>query len=71
MLWCIEKLGNAKHIVDEMTVVNSGPNPGVSAATASVGNGMSDVEKMKVKTDDGQKTEVKKKKGKETTAAGM
>ena len=71
VLWCIEKLGNAKRIVDEMTVVNNGPTPGVSAATASVGNGMSDVEKMKVKTDDGQKTKVKKKKGKGTTAAGM
>ena len=71
VLWCIEKLGGARHIVDEMTIVNNGPNPGVGpAATASV-DALSDVEKMKVKTEDGQKTKVKKKKGKETTAAGM
>ena len=71
VLWCIEKLGNAKHIVDEMTIVNNGPNPGVGAATASADSSLSDVEKMKVKTDDGQKTKVKKKKGKEAAAAGM
>ncbi len=71
VLWCIEKLGGAKHIVDEMTIVNNGPNPGVGpAATASV-DALSDVEKMKVKTEDGQKTKVKKKKGKESAAAGM
>ena len=70
VLWCIEKLGGAKHIVDEMTVVNNGPNPGVGAATASAA-GLGDVEKMKVKTEDGQKTKVKRKKAKEGAAAGM
>ncbi|AHJ96349.1 S46 family peptidase [Hymenobacter swuensis] len=58
VLWCIEKLGGAKHIVDEMTLVNNGPNPGVGPAT---GADMSDVEKMKVKTDKG-KTKIKRKK---------
>ncbi|MET4106970.1 S46 family peptidase [Hymenobacter sp. UYP22] len=61
VLWCIEKLGGAKHIVDEMTLVNNGPNPGVGPATAS-GADMSDVEKMKVKTEKGGKTKIKRKK---------
>jgi len=60
VLWCIEKLGGAKHIVDEMTLVNNGPNPGVGPAT--VGADMSDVEKMKVKTEKGGKTKIKRKK---------
>ncbi|GAB3228248.1 S46 family peptidase [Hymenobacter seoulensis] len=66
VLWCIEKLGGAKHLVDEMTVVNNGPNPGVGAATAtSAAPDMSDVEKMKVKTDKGGKTKIKRKKEKD------
>jgi hypothetical protein len=71
VLWCIEKLGGAKHIVDEMTVVDNGPNPGVGPAATASAASLTDVEKMKVKTDDGQKTKVKKKKGKESAAAGM
>ncbi|RSK35992.1 S46 family peptidase [Hymenobacter metallilatus] len=61
VLWCIEKMGGAKHLVDEMTLVNNGPNPGVGPATAA-GADMSDVEKMKVKTDKGGKTKIKRKK---------
>ncbi len=71
VLWCVEKLGGAKHLVDEMTIVNKGPNPGVGAQATATAGGLSDVEKMKVKTDDGQKTKVKKKKSKEGAAAGM
>ncbi|UOQ76114.1 S46 family peptidase [Hymenobacter sp. 5516J-16] len=63
VLWCVEKLGGAKHLVDEMTIVNNGPNPGVGpAAAASSGTGMSDVEKMKVKTEQSGKVKIKKKK---------
>jgi hypothetical protein len=69
VLWCIEKLGGAKSLVDEMTVVNNGPNPGVGP-NGSAAN-MFDVDKMKTKTEDGGKTKVKKKKGKESAAAGM
>ncbi|WP_019948595.1 S46 family peptidase [Hymenobacter aerophilus] len=72
VLWCIDKLGGAKHLVDEMTVQNDGPSPGVGAATAmngssvnsSMGADLSDVEKMKVKTDEGGKTKIKRKKNK-------
>ncbi|UOG75879.1 S46 family peptidase [Hymenobacter tibetensis] len=71
VLWCIEKLGGARHIVDEMTIVNNGPNPGVGPGATASAEGLSDVEKMKVKTEDGQKTKIKKKKGKESSAAGM
>ncbi|SHJ10506.1 Peptidase S46 [Hymenobacter daecheongensis DSM 21074] len=73
VLWCIEKLGGAKSLVDEMTIVNNGPNPGVGPAgsgAAMLGE-MSDVEKMKVKSADGGKTKVKKKKEKEAAGAGM
>ncbi len=71
VLWCVEKLGGAKHLVDEMTIVSNGPNPGVGPQATATAGGLSDVEKMKVKTDDGQKTKVKKKKAKEGAAAGM
>ncbi|PJJ58937.1 S46 family peptidase [Hymenobacter chitinivorans] len=74
VLWCVEKLGGAKALVDEMTIVNNGPNPGVGPQNGgSALNQLGDVDKMKVKTDDGQKTKVKKKKGKEKeeAAAGM
>ncbi|SNC67918.1 Peptidase S46 [Hymenobacter gelipurpurascens] len=62
VLWCIEKLGGAKSLVDEMTIVNNGPNPGVGPAAAASTVDMSDVEKMKVKTDKGGKTKIKRKK---------
>ncbi|MCB2408547.1 S46 family peptidase [Hymenobacter lucidus] len=75
VLWCVEKLGGGKALVDEMTIVNNGPNPGVGpqANGAALLNQLGDVDKMKVKTDDGQKTKVKKKKSKEKeeSAAGM
>ena len=49
VLWCIEKLGGAKHIVDEMTIVNNGPNPNASSASAApAADGKT--QKMKVKT---------------------
>jgi hypothetical protein len=62
VLWCIEKLGGAKHIVDEMTIVSNGPNPGVgpAAAGASAGTDGQGAQKMKVKT--------KKKKGEAAAA---
>ncbi|UYZ61420.1 S46 family peptidase [Hymenobacter weizhouensis] len=70
VLWCVEKLGGAKHLVDEMTIVNNGPNPGVGPQTsASAAAELGDVEKMKVKTDKGGKTKIKRKK--EDAAAGM
>jgi hypothetical protein len=62
VLWCIEKLGGAKSLVDEMTIVDNGPNPGVGPATTASAADMSDVEKMKVKTEKGGKTKIKRKK---------
>ncbi|KAA9332221.1 S46 family peptidase [Hymenobacter busanensis] len=52
VLWCIEKLGGAKHIVDEMTIVNNGPNP--SASTASAGDVKATKVKMKTKKKKGE-----------------
>ncbi|MCC2547964.1 S46 family peptidase [Hymenobacter sp. BT175] len=51
VLWCIEKLGGAKHIVDEMTVVNNGPNPGVGPQAQVNGLPLpaGEVKKIKVK----------------------
>ena len=69
VLWCIEKLGGAKHIVDEMTLVNGAPNPGIGPASATNGTlntDMGDLEKMKVKTDKGGKTKIKRKKDKDS-----
>ncbi|GAB3831972.1 S46 family peptidase [Hymenobacter jeollabukensis] len=61
VLWCIEKLGGAKHIVDEMTLVNNGPNPNASmTAAAPAADGKT--QKVKVKT---------KKKGKEAASVGQ
>ncbi|RTQ50949.1 S46 family peptidase [Hymenobacter gummosus] len=59
VLWCIEKLGGAKHIVDEMTIVSNGPNPGAASAADPVGGSDAKPGKMKVKT---------KKKGKEAAS---
>ncbi|UYZ57491.1 S46 family peptidase [Hymenobacter latericus] len=61
VLWCIEKLGGAKHIVDEMTIVNNGPNPNASVAANTPGADAKST-KVKVKT--------KKKKG-EAASAGQ
>ncbi|TGE25666.1 S46 family peptidase [Hymenobacter aquaticus] len=70
VLWCVEKLGGGKALVDEMTLVNNGPNPGVapSASGAALLNQLGDADKLKVKADEG-KTKVKKKKGKEKEPA--
>ncbi|MCC3158840.1 S46 family peptidase [Hymenobacter sp. 15J16-1T3B] len=57
VLWCIDKLGGAKHIVDEMTIVDRGPNPNASVAAPG---GAEVPAKMKVKT---------KQKGKEAAPA--
>ncbi|GAA4354261.1 S46 family peptidase [Hymenobacter saemangeumensis] len=59
VLWCIDKLGGAPHLVKEMQVVNNGPNPGVGAtasANAELGG------KVKLKTSQG-KVKVKSKDG--------
>ncbi|GAB2958008.1 S46 family peptidase [Hymenobacter coalescens] len=50
VLWCIEKLGGAKHIVDEMTLVDNGPNPGAVAADAPGASEGKSSQKIKVKT---------------------
>ncbi|WP_400192061.1 S46 family peptidase [Hymenobacter sp. B81] len=55
VLWCVEKLGGAKHLVDEMTIVNNGPNPGPVAAGAAPAAADGKATKVKIKT--------KKKKG--------
>jgi hypothetical protein len=47
VLWCIDKLGGAPHLVKEMQVVNNGPNPGVGA-TARANDKLAD--KMKLKS---------------------
>jgi hypothetical protein len=71
VLFCVDKLGGAKHLVDEMTIVNKGPNPGVGAATASNSsslNGTSDDNKSKLSKSD--KAKSKKKKSKEKAEVG-
>ncbi len=44
VLWCIDKLGGAPQLVNEMQVVNNGPNPGTGTTAAlpagSLGNKM-------------------------------
>jgi hypothetical protein len=63
VLWCIDKLGGAPHLVNEMQVVNNGPNPGVGAkGSASVMSDMSSGDKIKLKSSEGGKVKLKKKK---------
>jgi hypothetical protein len=71
VLFCVDKLGGAKHLVDEMTVVNKGPNPGVGVTTASTKtllNGASEDEKSK--SSKNEKTRSKRKKSKEKAEVG-
>ncbi|WP_188548393.1 S46 family peptidase [Hymenobacter qilianensis] len=72
VLFCVDKLGGAKHLVDEMTVVNKGPNPGVgatAAATSSQVDGAGEAGKMKTKSPAAGKVKIKKKKNKEKAEA--
>nr|WP_240731468.1 S46 family peptidase [Hymenobacter radiodurans] len=71
VLFCVDKLGGAKHLVDEMTVVNKGPNPGVgaTASTPSQVNGAWEAGKMKTKSAEAGKIKIKKKKNKEKAEA--
>jgi len=51
VLWCIDKLGGAPQLVQEMQVVTNGPNPGVGT-TAKASE--APLDKMKLKTDQGK-----------------
>ncbi|SMB89266.1 conserved hypothetical protein [Hymenobacter roseosalivarius DSM 11622] len=72
VLFCVDKLGGAKHLVDEMTVVNKGPNPGVGNIAVSTSNqvdGAGEAGKMKTKSPEAGKIKIKKKKDKEKAEA--
>ena len=67
VLWCIDKLGGAPHLVNEMQLVSNGPNPGIgTTASTTLPGMMQDVDmgdKLKLKGKNGRKVKVKKKKG--------
>ena len=58
VLWCIDKLGGAPHLVKEMQVVTNGANPGAGNATSATDAKLGD--KMKLKSSQG-KTKMKSK----------
>jgi hypothetical protein len=74
VLFCVDKLGGAKHLVDEMTMVNKGPNPGVGAATTrgrNMANGTSNGNKQNDEPSEKGNTKAKKKKSRAKADANM
>jgi hypothetical protein len=62
VLWCIDQLGGAPQLVNEMQVVNNGPNPGVGASA-----GVS----TELRTQKNGKVKMKVKPGKKEGAASL
>ena len=60
VLWCIDKLGGAPHLVNEMQVVNNGANPGTGNALLNTADAKL-ADKLKLKAGQGGKVKVKTK----------
>jgi hypothetical protein len=62
VLWCIDKLGGAPQLVNEMQVVSNGPNPGVGGTASAAGlSELKPGDKLKLKSGQGGKVKVKSK----------